>query len=105
MTNMRFEGLREIWHYRELLLFFAWRDLKVRYRRSVIGFLWTMLQPLLTMLVLMVAVAFSLLLLNAPSLAFIAIAVPPAQDGVSRKYCAATTFCALGRPMLPVALP
>ncbi len=40
--------------YRDLVLALVARDLKVRYRRSVIGFLWTMLQPLLTMLVLMV---------------------------------------------------
>ncbi len=39
--------------HRDLVLALVARDLKVRYRRSVIGFLWTMLQPLLTMLVLM----------------------------------------------------
>lgn len=38
--------------YRDLILALVLRDLKVRYRRSVIGFLWTTLQPLLTMLVL-----------------------------------------------------
>jgi len=39
--------------YRDLILYLVARDLKVRYRRSVIGALWTMLQPLLTMAVLM----------------------------------------------------
>lgn len=38
--------------YRDLVWMLVVRDLKVRYRRSTIGFLWTMLQPLLTMLVL-----------------------------------------------------
>ena len=42
----------EIFRYRDLVRALVARDLKVRYRRSAIGFLWTMLQPLLTMLVL-----------------------------------------------------
>src|ERR1035437_5415397 len=41
--------LREVWDYRELLYFFAWRDVKVRYRQTVIGVLWVVLQPLMTM--------------------------------------------------------
>jgi homopolymeric O-antigen transport system permease protein len=40
---------REVWEYRELLLFFVWRDVKVRYRQTLIGVLWVVLQPLLTM--------------------------------------------------------
>ncbi|HEV3459045.1 MAG TPA: ABC transporter permease [Thermoanaerobaculia bacterium] len=43
--------MREIYKYRDLVLTLVARELKVRYRRSVIGFLWTMLQPLLMMLV------------------------------------------------------
>jgi lipopolysaccharide transport system permease protein len=43
--------LREIWEYRELLYFFVWRDVKVRYKQTAIGILWVVLQPLLTMLV------------------------------------------------------
>lgn len=43
-------NLHEIWKYRELLLFLVWRDLKVRYKQSVLGVLWILLQPLLTML-------------------------------------------------------
>jgi len=41
--------LHEVWEYRELLYFFVWRDLKVRYRQTVIGVLWVVLQPLLAM--------------------------------------------------------
>jgi lipopolysaccharide transport system permease protein len=43
--------LKELWNYRELLYFFSWRDLKVRYKQTVIGVLWSILQPLITMLV------------------------------------------------------
>jgi homopolymeric O-antigen transport system permease protein len=42
---------REIWHYRELLYFLAWRDLRVRYKQTVIGVAWAILQPFLTMVV------------------------------------------------------
>jgi lipopolysaccharide transport system permease protein len=41
--------LREVWDYRELLYFFVLRDVKVRYRQTVIGVLWVVLQPLMTM--------------------------------------------------------
>ena len=44
-------GLREVWAYRELLLFFVWRDVKIRYKQTVIGAAWALLQPFLTMLV------------------------------------------------------
>ncbi len=43
--------LREIWEYRELLYFFVWRDVKIRYKQTVIGVAWVVLQPLLTMVV------------------------------------------------------
>lgn len=43
--------LKEIWLYRELLYFFAWRDIKVRYKQTVVGILWVILQPLITMIV------------------------------------------------------
>ncbi len=42
---------REIWAYRELLYFFTWRDLKIRYKQTAIGVLWAILQPFLTMVV------------------------------------------------------
>ena len=41
---------RELWAYRELLYFFTWRDIKVRYRQTVLGGAWAILQPLATML-------------------------------------------------------
>lgn len=44
-------GLGELWAYRELLYFFVWKDLKVRYKQTAIGALWAILQPFLTMLV------------------------------------------------------
>lgn len=44
----------QLLRYRDLVWYLVGRDLKVRYRRSAIGFLWTMLQPLLTMVVLTV---------------------------------------------------
>jgi lipopolysaccharide transport system permease protein len=43
--------LREVWRYRELLYFLVWRDLKVRYKQTVFGGAWAILQPLLTMVV------------------------------------------------------
>src|SRR5271165_6775619 len=43
--------LAELWAYRELLYFFVWRDIKVRYKQTVIGAAWAVLQPVLTMLV------------------------------------------------------
>lgn len=44
-------NLRDLWHYRELLYFLTWRDIKVRYKQTVIGVGWAILQPLLTMVV------------------------------------------------------
>lgn len=41
--------LGELWAYRELLYFFIWRDIKVRYKQTIVGVLWVVLQPLLTM--------------------------------------------------------
>jgi lipopolysaccharide transport system permease protein len=43
--------LRELWAYRELLYFLAWRDIKVRYKQTAIGVAWAVLQPLAMMLV------------------------------------------------------
>ena len=41
--------LAEVWEYRELLYFFVWRDVKIRYKQTAIGVVWVVLQPLLTM--------------------------------------------------------
>ncbi|UCG22658.1 MAG: ABC transporter permease, partial [Chloroflexota bacterium] len=43
--------LGELWSYRELTYFFVWRDIKVRYRQTILGVAWAVLQPLLTMVV------------------------------------------------------
>jgi len=43
--------LRELWAYRELLYFLVWRDVTIRYKQTVIGAAWAILQPLLTMVV------------------------------------------------------
>jgi lipopolysaccharide transport system permease protein len=39
-------GLKELWEYRELFYFFTLRDIKVKYKQTVLGFLWAVLQPL-----------------------------------------------------------
>ncbi len=44
-------NLRDLWHYRELLYFMTWRDVKVRYKQTAIGAAWAVLQPFLTMVV------------------------------------------------------
>ena len=43
--------LREIWLYRELLVFLVWRDIKIRYRQTLLGALWAVLQPLIAMVI------------------------------------------------------
>lgn len=49
--SLAWSDIEEIWEYRELLLAFVKRDLKVRYKQTVIGVLWALIQPLLIMLV------------------------------------------------------
>lgn len=44
-------NLSELWEFRELLYFFTWRDIKVRYKQTVMGASWAILQPLFTMVV------------------------------------------------------
>ena len=44
-------NFREFWRYRELLLFLIWRDVKVRYKQTLLGAAWAVIQPLFTMLV------------------------------------------------------
>ena len=50
-TNWASLKLRELWSYRELIYFLVWRDIKVRYKQTVLGAAWAILQPLFTMLV------------------------------------------------------
>src|SRR5216684_9052789 len=50
-TEWTAAGLKELWEYRELLYFLTWRDIKVRYKQTVLGAAWAIIQPLFTMLV------------------------------------------------------
>ena len=43
---------RDLWRYRELFYFLAWRDLLVRYKQTVVGIAWSLIRPILTMVVL-----------------------------------------------------
>ena len=49
--TVRFQTLRELWHYRELLGFLAWRDVKVRYKQAALGASWAIIQPLFSMII------------------------------------------------------
>ncbi|GCC52042.1 ABC transporter permease [Chryseotalea sanaruensis] len=42
---------KELWRYRELFYFFTWRDVKIKYKQTALGFLWAVLQPLFMMLI------------------------------------------------------
>jgi lipopolysaccharide transport system permease protein len=48
---MHAKWFSELWRYRELVYFFAWRDVKVRYKQAALGAAWAILQPLLTMVI------------------------------------------------------
>jgi lipopolysaccharide transport system permease protein len=50
-SGMRPIEVRELWTYRELLYFLVWRDIKVRYKQTVLGAAWAILQPVMTMAV------------------------------------------------------
>ncbi len=42
---------KELWRYRELFYFFTWRDIKIKYKQTSLGFFWAILQPLLMMMI------------------------------------------------------
>ena len=67
--------LREIWAYRELLFFLAWRDVKVRYKQTLLGASWAVLVPLLTMIVFNVLFGLLMGSNNKPSPAGIPYAI------------------------------
>jgi lipopolysaccharide transport system permease protein len=50
-TGWRWLDLGELWRYRELLFFLTWRDIKVRYKQTVLGAVWAVVQPFATMVV------------------------------------------------------
>lgn len=49
--NTEIQYWRDLWRYRELLYFLAWRDILVRYKQTAIGVVWALIRPFLTMLV------------------------------------------------------
>ena len=51
LRGWRAVNLRELWAYRELLYFLTWRDIKIRYKQTILGFAWAILQPFLMMVV------------------------------------------------------
>lgn len=50
-SKWAFPDLRELWRYRELLYFLVWRDVKVRYKQTVLGAAWAIIQPFATMVI------------------------------------------------------
>ena len=51
VTGLAALNLRDLWMYRELIYFMIWRDIKVRYKQTMLGAAWAIIQPILTMLV------------------------------------------------------
>ena len=51
IVQNRLEWIREFWNYRELFYFFIWRDIKIRYKQTVLGAMWAVIQPFFTMVV------------------------------------------------------
>src|SRR3990170_1305621 len=50
-TGLTALNLRDLWVYRELVFFMIWRDVKVRYKQTLLGMTWAVIQPVLTMVV------------------------------------------------------
>jgi lipopolysaccharide transport system permease protein len=44
-------NLRDLWEFRELLYFLAWRDIKIRYKQTILGIFWVVIQPLIAMVI------------------------------------------------------
>ncbi len=63
-TNLLDLDLPAVWHYRELLYFLVWREVKVRYKQTVLGVAWAVLQPLMTMAIFTVIFG---MFVNVPS--------------------------------------
>lgn len=49
--NWQLIDFQELWSYRELFYIFAWRDIKVRYKQTILGIAWVIFQPLITMVI------------------------------------------------------
>ncbi|MDT7542580.1 MAG: lipopolysaccharide transport system permease protein [Acidobacteriota bacterium] len=63
-TSLSALDLRDVWAYRELLYFLTWRDLKVRYKQTLLGVVWVVLQPLMLTVIFTV---FLSMLVRVPS--------------------------------------
>src|SRR5688572_26958152 len=50
-TGWQLINFAELWHFRDLLYFLAWRDVKVRYKQTILGVAWAVLQPALMMVI------------------------------------------------------
>ena len=50
-TAVKLGWFKEVWNFRELFYFFIWRDIKIRYKQTVLGALWAVIQPFFTMVV------------------------------------------------------
>src|SRR5207245_1133541 len=50
-TGWQLINFAELWHFRDLLYFLAWRDVKVRYKQTVLGIAWAVLQPAMMMFI------------------------------------------------------
>lgn len=50
-SRKKFYDWKELWQYRELFYFFTWRDVKVKYKQTVLGVVWVVLQPLVSVLI------------------------------------------------------
>jgi len=50
-TATKLGWFQEVWNFRELFYFFIWRDIKIRYKQTVLGALWAVIQPFFTMVV------------------------------------------------------
>src|SRR5262245_19274407 len=80
--------LQAVWEFRELLYFLVWRDVKVRYKQTVMGAVWAILQPLLTTLMFVAISSYANLPSDgSPYLIFIYTALLPMtyfQQAISR---------------------
>src|SRR5260370_9061658 len=47
----KFPNFREVWKYREMILIFIWRDFTIRYKQTLLGTIWVVISPLITMVV------------------------------------------------------
>lgn len=63
-SGRRLYDYKELWQYRELFYFFTWRDVKVKYKQTVLGVAWVILQPVLSVLILTLFIGHAL---NVPS--------------------------------------